>query len=149
MSAPDSFTIRIYGLLIHQQRILLSRERIQGKLYTKFPGGGLEFGEGVIDCLKREFEEEVGIRITHWDLFHVNENYLSSAFHTTKQVLTIYYKVWSDQLNLIQATGECPSDEDLKHTDQVLYWLGMDDLVEEDIALPIDREVVSMLIKQT
>ena len=55
------FTIRVYGILVNQEKqVLVSDEKIRGEYYTKFPGGGMEFGEGTRDCLKREFMEENG-----------------------------------------------------------------------------------------
>ena len=48
------FNIRVYGILINEQhQLLVSDEYIRGNYYTKFPGGGLEFGEGTRDCLVR------------------------------------------------------------------------------------------------
>ena len=51
------FNVRVYGLLInHNQQLLVADEAFKsGQLATKFPGGGLELGEGLIDGLKREF----------------------------------------------------------------------------------------------
>lgn len=46
------FTIRVYGLWLHNNSVLLSNESVKGVQVIKFPGGGLEFGEGTIDCLK-------------------------------------------------------------------------------------------------
>ncbi|MFN5439619.1 MAG: NUDIX hydrolase, partial [Bacteroidota bacterium] len=41
------FNIRVYGILISDDnQVLVSDEFIRGNYYTKFPGGGLEFGEG-------------------------------------------------------------------------------------------------------
>ena len=55
------FIIRVYGIYIDPDKgILVSDELVNGKYITKFPGGGLEFGEGTIDCLKREMVEETG-----------------------------------------------------------------------------------------
>lgn len=55
-----SFTLRAYGLLLDQGRVLVSDELIRGQRITKFPGGGLEYGEGLKDCLVREVREELG-----------------------------------------------------------------------------------------
>ena len=53
------FNVRVYGLLINERNeILLSDEQEHGFRFVKFPGGGLECGEGLIDGLKREFMEE-------------------------------------------------------------------------------------------
>ena len=39
------FNIRVYGILIQDSNVLVSDEYIKGKNITKFPGGGLEYGE--------------------------------------------------------------------------------------------------------
>ena len=58
------FNIRVYGILINeQQQVLVSDELIRGSYITKFPGGGLEFGEGTRDCLQREFMEEMNLQV--------------------------------------------------------------------------------------
>ena len=58
------FNIRVYGILINEKKqVLVSDEFIRGNYYTKFPGGGLEFGEGTRDCLRREFMEELELKV--------------------------------------------------------------------------------------
>ena len=48
----NHISIRVYGLLINEHRqVLVSDEYIRGQHYTKFPGGGLEFGEGLREGL--------------------------------------------------------------------------------------------------
>jgi ADP-ribose pyrophosphatase YjhB (NUDIX family) len=62
---PDRFNIRVYALILDRQEknILISDERVAGLEFSKFPGGGLEFGEGVMDCIHREAIEELGQEI--------------------------------------------------------------------------------------
>jgi hypothetical protein len=64
-----SFTIRVYGLLIHNGFMLVSDELIRGHRITKFPGGGLEFGEGTKDCLIREIRS--GSWVRHFNAFNL------------------------------------------------------------------------------
>ena len=53
------FNVRVYGLLFNEDNhILISDEEEYGFQFSKFPGGGLEYGEGLIDALKRDFIEE-------------------------------------------------------------------------------------------
>ena len=62
--AITKYTVRVYGILLdNDNRILVSDEFIRGDYFTKFPGGGLELGEGTRDCLKREFKEETGLDV--------------------------------------------------------------------------------------
>ncbi|NBQ56567.1 MAG: NUDIX domain-containing protein [Verrucomicrobia bacterium] len=56
----NSFTIRVYGLLLNKNNeVLISDEHRDGLSFTKFPGGGLEFGEGIGSALIREYREEM------------------------------------------------------------------------------------------
>lgn len=90
----DSFTIRVYGIYItRNQKILVSREKIDNKWYTKFPGGGLEFGESPMECLKREFLEEMNQNITVEAHFYTTDFFVQSNFNPKKQVLAIYYLI--------------------------------------------------------
>ena len=54
------FNIRVYGIVVNDRNeLLVSDELVKGMQFTKFPGGGLEWGEGTQDCLVREFREEL------------------------------------------------------------------------------------------
>ena len=57
------FNVRVYGLLMNDcEQILVADEVFKnGNRATKFPGGGLELGEGTREGLAREFKEETGI----------------------------------------------------------------------------------------
>src|SRR5688572_22129615 len=86
------FNIRVYGILVNKQKqVLVSDEFIRGGLYTKFPGGGLEFGEGTRDCLKRELKEELGIDTSIGNHIYTTDYFQMSAFHTGHQIISIYY----------------------------------------------------------
>jgi 8-oxo-dGTP diphosphatase len=92
--APTRFTIRIYGILINKERqILLSHEKIGDFEFTKFPGGGLEFGEGPKDCLVREFKEETGIDIIAGRHVYTCDYFIQSKLDPEEQVIGIYYLV--------------------------------------------------------
>lgn len=141
---PHKFTIRVYGIVLHQCAVLLSRENIRGGVYTKFPGGGLEFGEGTIDYLKREFMEETQAEIQVLEHFYTTEDFVPSAFGNEFQVMSIYYQVRAVKPELLSA--EEPNSRELKeHGDQILFWQPLQELDENDVDLPIDKTVVKKL----
>ncbi len=53
--------IRVSAILRWHDRILLCRHEKPGKEYWLLPGGGVNSGESLVDALRRELEEEVGI----------------------------------------------------------------------------------------
>ena len=143
----NPLTVRVYGLLIVNNQILLSRENVKGHIITKFPGGGLEPQEGVIDCVKREFMEEVQISLARTEHFYTTEDYFTSAFHPdNRQVLSLYYRVWTNAVDKIK-TGNPDDVTQLQTNDaQVLYWAPLPQLDKEPVKLPIDRIVVDKLM---
>ena len=148
MNDPQ-FTIRVYGLLINADReVLLSDEQRFGKRFTKFPGGGLEQGEGTISCLKRECLEEMNQPIENIEHFYTTDFYQPSYFHTAKQILSVYYT--------FQLTGnQCFStvNRAFEHATsasddfEVFRWKKVDDLEVADLTFPIDQHVVNLIKK--
>ena len=99
------FNVRVYGLLIHNNQILIVKEPIKNNQVIKFPGGGLEFGEGTIDGLKREFKEELGVDITGITHFYTTDFFVQSFLNPEHQVISIYYLVQAnpEELNFSNA----------------------------------------------
>jgi ADP-ribose pyrophosphatase YjhB (NUDIX family) len=140
------FNIRVYGILRSEDRqsVLLSDEFKFGLAFTKFPGGGLEFGEGVIDALKREFQEELAIQVTDASLFYVNEAFQASAFGKDEQLLAIYYLV-DRYKGVLPPVTEKRFDFDRVEDQQAFRWFPIDRLTENDVNFPIDKLILSKL----
>lgn len=139
----NRYNLRVYGLLIHNNQVLITHENRAGMLMTKFPGGGLEMGEGLADCLQREFQEELQIQVDVNDLFYVNEFFQQSRFRDTDQLVSFYYKVETPEIDEIPIQ---PIEGSLKKGQQVFDWWNIDDLKEDDFTFPIDK-IVSQLLK--
>lgn len=87
------FNVRVYGILINEDnQVLISDERTQSVSFTKFPGGGLEYGEGIIDALKREFMEECNVQIEIIKHLYTTDFFEKSSFNDS-QIISIYYQV--------------------------------------------------------
>ena len=144
------FNIRVYGILINQlNQILLSDELIKGKHYTKFPGGGLEFGEGIADCLIREFKEETNLDIKIDEHFYTTDFFQVSAFNPAHQIISIYYMVKVDDgFDLIKHIENINQETQLQKENnnaEVFKWIDLNKLSENDVSLPIDKLVVKLL----
>lgn len=88
----DKINVRVYGIALNSKReILVLEEQYVGEDLVKLPGGGLEFGEGLTDCLIREFEEELNLKVTIDEHFYTQEDFLVSKFRANEQLLTVYY----------------------------------------------------------
>lgn len=137
------FNIRVYGLLINdEQQILLSDEYRNGFAFTKFPGGGLEFGEGFSEALKREFLEEIGITIEVGELFYINDFYQESAFNPDHQLITLYFIVRYSDWKIIEANKH---DFPLTKAGEKHRWISLTEITGEHLTFPIDKLVIEKL----
>ena len=137
------FNVRVYGLLFNGHgEVLLSDECRNGYSFTKFPGGGVEYGEGIADALKREFIEELGITVHVGDFFYVNDFFQPSAFHPNDQIIACYYRVHSDQSEQIVVNQHALP---LKEDGECHRWIALSDLTEDTLHFPIDRHVLRLL----
>jgi 8-oxo-dGTP diphosphatase len=145
----SKFNIRVYGLAIHDGKILVADEILQGKHVTKFPGGGLEFGEGIIDCLHREFMEELNAEIENLDLFYGTDFFQQSSFDPTHQVICIYYTCrLKNPDSLKTTTKKFDFKEEIERAES-FRWQNLNSLKTKEFAFPIDKVVVEKLIKET
>ena len=147
------FTIRVYGILVNESRqVLVSDEFIRGNYYTKFPGGGLEPGEGTRDCLKREFMEEMNLQVETGDHIYTTDFYQQSAFNNAQQIISIYY--FAKALEpIIAPLRSVPFDFDEhqmkvyeeKSETETFRFVEWDMFSAETVTLPIDKIVATLL----
>jgi ADP-ribose pyrophosphatase YjhB (NUDIX family) len=140
------FNVRVYGLLVNDaMEILISDEQEYGMQFTKFPGGGLEYGEGLTDGLKREFIEECNAEVEILGHFYTTDFFVKSAFNDS-QIISVYYIVKNTSpLNLSIKTKpfDFESEGDVL---QAFRWMKLTELKEEDFTFPIDQYVAKLLI---
>lgn len=147
MQTNQKFNIRVYGILLVNDCILVSDEHLWGKSLTKFPGGGLEWGEGIIDCLKREFKEELNLEINVEKLFYINDFFQLSQINKDHQIISIYYIVSSKNANEIVTKKNAHDHPVFEHGSQVFRWLELKCVSSDDFHFPIDKIVASHLQK--
>lgn len=147
------FSIRVYGILINEQRqVLVSDEWIRGMKFTKLPGGGLEFGEGTRQCLQREFMEEMGLAVEIGEHIYTTDYFQMSSFNPAHQILSIYY--YAKALEPIKVRlSNTPFDfsaEQLKLYEETkaietFRFINWDDFSADKLDLPIDKIVAEMV----
>ena len=150
----SQFNIRVYGILMtDKNQILVSDELIRGSYITKFPGGGLEFGEGTRDCLRREFKEEMNLAVEIGNHIYTTDYFQMSAFNPDHQIISIYYYAKAleeikaplrdkefdfdeQQLGVYASTGET----------ETFRFIDWDNFSAQSVTLPIDK-IVAALVK--
>jgi 8-oxo-dGTP diphosphatase len=150
------FNIRVYGILLDSERgVLVSDEFIRGKQYTKFPGGGLEFGEGTVDCLKREFLEEMDLAVDVIEHLYTTDFFQISFFNPAHQIVSIYYLVKPLEDIRIRIS-QTPFDFDEEQSNvyqqhnetESFRFVPLPDFSEASVSLPIDKIVATLVSKR-
>ena len=147
------FNIRVYGILINEQKqVLVSDEYIRGMYITKFPGGGLEPGEGTRDCLKREFLEEMNLKVEVGEHIYTTDFFQVSAFNKDQQIISIYYFVKAlEEIKAPLREKEFDFDErELKmYADtgetETFRFVDWQNFSAVSVSLPIDKIIASLL----
>lgn len=141
-----AFNIRVYGIVIDKDNnVLLTDEIRNGFKMTKFPGGGLEFGEGTIECLKREFQEEMEAEISSVEHFYTTDYFQQSSFKNSDQIISIYYTAQCHGIKEEQIIDNRYNFK-LKGEDELLLrWVNIHSIEKEDLSFPIDQKVLELL----
>ena len=139
-------------MLNEKRQVLVSDEIVRGMYLTKFPGGGLESGEGTRDCLQREFMEEMNLKVDIGDHIYTTDFFQRSAFNPQHQLISIYYFVKAlepvrvplrtklfdfdeQQLKIYEETGET----------ETFRFINWEDFSADALTLPIDKIVAAMI----
>ncbi len=148
-------SIRVYGILINEQKqVLVSDEFIRGNYYTKFPGGGLEVGEGTRDCLKREFLEEMNLNVEVGNHIYTTDIYQQSAFNNVHQILSIYYFAQAiEEIKVPLRNKPFDFDEaqlkiyEEKKQIETFRFINWDNFSADAVTLPLDK-IAAEIVKQ-
>jgi ADP-ribose pyrophosphatase YjhB (NUDIX family) len=149
------FNLRVYGILINEKKqVLVSDEYIRGNYYTKFPGGGLEFGEGTRDCLSREFFEEMNLKVEVGDHIYTTDYFQMSAFNPEHQIISIYYYAKAlEEIKVPLRDKIFDFDEaqmaiyHQKNEIETFRFIDWENFSAESVTLPIDK-IVSRMVKE-
>jgi len=139
MFEPKRFNVRVYGIWLHENKLLINEELIRGRKVIKFPGGGLELGEGTIEGLKREWKEELNMNIDVLAHFYTTDFFQQSAFDDS-QVISIYY--------LVQGNDPLAAITNHEQNERT-YWINTSEITSDTFTLPIDKIVGEMLRNST
>ena len=147
MDIAGNFVIRVYGIILNNNNeVLLSDEYQLGMRMTKFPGGRLEFGEGTIEGLKREFREECnGQEIKNMTHFYTTDFYQKALFYENKQLLSIYYTAELENPIKFHISKKSFDFQENKNGNQSFRWIKINSLNEDDITFPIDKFVTGKI----
>ncbi len=140
------FNIRVYGLVINKKKeVLISDEYMLDTKMTKFPGGGMKFGEGPADCIKREAIEEFGQEIDIIRHFYTTDFFVKSLFFPDNQLISIYYQVQFKEPVSFRISARPFDFEKMENGNQSFRWVSISGLNTNDLTFPVDKHVSTLL----
>lgn len=134
----DKINVRVYATIVKDNKVLVLHEEYVGEQLMKFPGGGLEFGESVLECVQRELDEELNIKVKNIEHLYTQEDFLVSKFRNSEQLLTIYYLAEMIDENELLIMDPCI---------EKIEWVSLE-TEENPFPLPIDKIVFDVLKKK-
>lgn len=137
------FNLRVYGVYINDGYVLVSDELYNGIKMTKFPGGGLQYGEGTVECLKREFMEEFGYEIEVKEHFYTTDYFQEAYYFEKTQLISIYYSI--DIISEHKIVVANKHNEATEKEPQILRLTPIEMLSAEHFTFPIDKKVLEMI----
>ncbi len=132
----NKLRVRVCGILIEKGKILLIRHKSLGKNGVLWapPGGGMLFGESAEETIKREFEEETGLKIKVERYLFTHE-FLNPPLHA----IELFFEV--SRLGGVLNTGY---DPEMKKNEQIITdaaYLDIDQIRE------LDRESIHNVLR--
>jgi ADP-ribose pyrophosphatase YjhB (NUDIX family) len=148
MPLKDKFVIRVYGIITNaENEVLISDEYVLYTHMTKFPGGGLEFGEGPEECIVREIREECqGQEITNIQHFYTTGFYQKALFYENAQLISIYYTAKLAKPVRFKISKKPFDFNEMKNGNQSFRWVKIQKLKPEQLSFPIDKFVAEKLL---
>lgn len=146
----NRFNVRIYFILFRDEdnHVLVSDEIIKGNYYTKFPGGGLEYGEGPEACVLREAMEELGQEVEITGHFYTTGFFIQSAFRPADQIISIYYTAKLKEEQRFRTTT-IKHDFRQKETDEESFrWMSPECISKSEFDFPADQHVAGLIIQR-
>jgi len=139
------FNIRVYALIVKNNRLLISEEQHGDIFLRKFPGGGLHFGEGIVQALHRELKEELNADVESAKLLCVTEDFVVSFLNNKQQVIGIHYLV-----DLKQDFSDDLLDNihvELENGHIHFKWKLIESITAYDFTSPVDKSAFNKLKK--
>ena len=148
MNNLKHFNIRVYGILINEKKeVLLSDEYVSDQYMTKFPGGGLKFGEGPEDCILREALEEFGQEAEIIGHFYTTGFFQKALFFEDHQLISIYYRIKLKKSPAFKTSEKIYDFPSPVNGSQSFRWAAIDKMKNESLSFPIDQFVLTLLKK--
>lgn len=138
------FSYRVGGILIQQDKILLQKPKNDDYAII---GGHVAFGESTEDTLKREFEEELHVRVEVDKLIAVGEIFFPWGTKPCHQI-ALYYKVHLADESAIPSDGVFHGFDELdnERIDLDFCWVPLEKLKDGLKVYPL--ELIPYILKE-
>jgi len=126
--------VGVYGILIQNNQVLMTRTQSGSRLIYNFPGGGVEQNEGLAGALIRECKEELEASIIVQDRIYTAKNLYINPDFPNSYMFNLYYTI------------KLQTNESISMTDA--KWFPINNLPISEM-LDIDKEFAAAYLQNT
>lgn len=88
MESPD---VRVAIVILQEDKILLVQHKKKDRKYWVLPGGRVDFGESLIEAIKREMLEEANIKVKVGNLIFISDA-ISPDDNNKRHIINIFFE---------------------------------------------------------
>lgn len=125
--------VRLAGILIKNNKVLLIKHKKNNEEYWLLPGGGLDYGETFQKALKREFMEETNLNVDVKEMVFISESISPTL---SRHIVNLFFIV--EYINGELKIGEEDILEDLDY-------ISIEELENSIIYPNIKNELVTLI----
>ena len=127
------FHVRVAAIIYNSDKTKIFMQKQKNKDYYMFPGGRIKLYEDSLNAIKRELEEELGLKEDNLYLKYIEENFISLKDKKYHELGFYYVLQINEDKYGYYSNNEYHSKDEENEGKSIFKWIDIDNLDNTDI----------------